>query len=81
MSEVLTGQAPDSWVANYARQQFMVLMTEDDDFVLRHPPTDYALVWLRCGNMSNRQLREWLDMRWAAIVAKLDEGEQTIEVR
>jgi predicted nuclease of predicted toxin-antitoxin system len=81
VSDVLTGQAPDSWVVNHARQQAMVLVTKDDDFVLRHPPTDYALVWLRCGNMSNRLLRAWLDTRWAAIEAKLDEGERVIEVR
>lgn len=59
----------------------MVLVTKDDDFVLRHPPVDYTLIWLRCGNMSNRRLREWLDTRWTAIVAKLEEGERMIEVR
>ena len=59
----------------------MVLVTKDDDFVLRYPPTDYALVWLRCGNMTNRRLREWLDPQWTAIMAKLDEGERMIEVR
>ena len=79
--DVLTGQAPDSWVANHARQQSMVLVTKDDDFVLRYPPTDYVLIWLRCGNMSNRLLREWLDTRWTAIATKLEEGESMIEVR
>ena len=78
---VLTGQAPDSWVANHARQQAMVLITKDDDFVLRHPPVDYTLLWLRCGNMTNRRLRDWLEPRWSAIGAKLDERERMIEVQ
>ena len=81
VTDVLTGQAPDWWVANHARLEAMVLVTKDDDFALRHPPVDYELVWLRCGNMSNRQLRTWLDPRWAAIVARLGEGERMIEVR
>ena len=81
VSDVLTGQALDSWVANHARQQAIVLVAKDDDFVLRYPPTDYALVWLRCGTMSASSLRQWLDTRWTAIEAKLDEGERMIEVR
>ena len=59
----------------------MALVTKDDDFVLRHPPTDYVLIWLRCGHMSNRAMRAWLDTRWTAIEAKLDETERVIEVR
>ena len=56
-------------------------MTKDDDFVLRYPPDDCTLIWLRCGNMTNRRLRQWLDARWSAIKAELDSGERMIEVR
>ena len=31
-----------------------ILITKDDDFRLRHPPAGYRLVWLRCGNITNR---------------------------
>ena len=79
--DVLTGQAPDSWIATYARQQGTVLLTKDDDFALRHPPTDYILVWLRCGNMSNRGLRDWLTPRWAMVEERLGAGERFVEVR
>lgn len=81
VGDALTGQAPDSWVANYARQKGLAIMTKDDDFTLRHPPTDYTLIWLRCGNMSNRRLTEWLTARWRAVEARLDDGERLIEVR
>ena len=79
--DVLTGQAPDSWIATYARQRGSVLLTKDDDFALRHPPTDYRLVWLRCGNMSNRGLRDWLAARWAMVEQRLRAGERFVEVR
>lgn len=79
--DVLTGQAPDSWIATYVRQRRKVLLSKDDDFALRHPPTDYMLVWLRCGNMSNRGLREWLAARWPMVEERLRAGERLVEVR
>lgn len=79
--DVLGGQAPDHDIADHARHNDLVLVTKDDDFVLRHPPTDYGLIWLRCGNMSNRRLCAWLDTRWSAVASKLDDEERMIEVR
>ena len=79
--DVVGGQAADRDVADHARRNDLTLVTKDDDFALRHPPVDYALIWLRCGNMTNRGLRAWLDVRWPAIAAKLAEGERMIEVR
>ena len=79
--DVLGGQAPDRDVADHARRNGLTLLTKDDDFALRHAPVNYELIWLRCGNMSNRGLRAWLDARWPAIAAKLAEGERMIEVR
>jgi predicted nuclease of predicted toxin-antitoxin system len=38
-------------------------------------------VWLRCGNITNRALREWLEPRWAEIERLLREGERFIEVK
>ena len=59
----------------------LVLITKDDDFRLRHPPSDYRLVWLRCGNITNRALREWLGERWPEVRQRLDAGEVFVEVR
>ena len=79
--DVLGGQAPDRDVARHACLNGLTLVTKDDDFALRYPPVEYGLIWLRCGNMSNRGLRAWLDARWPAIADRLADGERMIEVR
>jgi predicted nuclease of predicted toxin-antitoxin system len=38
-------------------------------------------VWVRCGNITNRALREWLLERWTLLLVKLEAGENLIEVR
>ena len=77
----LDGQTPDAEIAAFATAEGFVLVTKDDDFALRHPPVHYQLVWLRCGNITNRALREWLLARWTSLLVKLDAGERLIEVR
>ena len=79
--DVLGGQTPDREIAAYAEQHELVLLTKDDDFLLRHPPQRARLVWLRCGNLTNHALRLWLEPRWPLIKAKLEQGERVIEVR
>ncbi|NIJ09030.1 putative nuclease of putative toxin-antitoxin system [Sphingomonas vulcanisoli] len=58
-----------------------MLVTKDDDFRLRFPPIAYQLVWVRCGNITNRALRVWLDARWPRVLALLAAGDALIEVR
>lgn len=77
----LTGETPDRDIASHAVERGYVLVSKDEDFVTRHPPIDYQLVWLRIGNASNKSLAAWLEPRFAAIVAKLEDGERLIEVR
>ncbi len=81
VTQRLGGQTPDAEIATFVVTEGFVLVTKDDDFALRHPPVDYQLVWLRCGNISNRALREWLLDRWTLLLVKLDAGERLIEVR
>ena len=81
VAEVLGGQTPDVQVARYAVRHGLILVTKDDDFALRHPPDDYRLVWLRCGNITNRSLRIWLAARWGALAQRLGDGERMVEVR
>ena len=79
--DVLGGQTPDASIAEHAKAEALVLITKDDDFRLRYPPSDYRLVWLRCGNITNRALREWLGERWPEVRERLDGGEAFVEVR
>ena len=81
VSAGLGGQTPDRLIAAYAAEGGWTLVTKDDDFRLRFPPVSYQLVWLRCGNITNRALRPWLEARWPAVKAKLDAGERLVEVR
>lgn len=81
VADVLGGQAPDATIASHAAANGFVLLTKDDDFRLRHPPGGYRLVWLRCGNITNRALRVWLEDRWPEVRRRLDEHELFVEVR
>jgi predicted nuclease of predicted toxin-antitoxin system len=81
VNECLGGQTPDRDVAAYAITNQCVLVTKDDDFILRFPPVEYRLLWLRCGNITNRALRLWLDDRWARVMEKLDASERLVELR
>ena len=81
ISVVLGGQTADAVIAAHATTNALVLITKDDDFRLRHPPGDYRLVWLRCGNITNRALRAWLGERWDEVRRRLDEGDVFVEVR
>lgn len=81
VTAALGGQIPDREIAYFVESHQLVLVTKDDDFLLRYPPVRSRLVWLRCGNISNRGLRVWLDERWEAIEAKLREGDKVVEVR
>lgn len=81
VGDVLGGQTPDAAIAEYAVANALVLLTKDDDFRLRHPPGGYRLVWLRCGNITNRVLHAWLDQRWPEVRRRLEEGEVFVEVR
>lgn len=79
--DTLGGQTPDREIAAHVERHALILVTKDDDFVLWYPPGRSRLLWLRCGNITNRGLRLWLDARWPTIEARLRQGERVIEVR
>jgi predicted nuclease of predicted toxin-antitoxin system len=81
VTERLGGQTSDAQIAACASAEGLILLTKDDDFALRHRPEHYRLVWLRCGNITNRALREWLEERWSLLAERLEADERLIEVR
>jgi len=81
VTEALSGQTPDAAIVDYAERHGLILVSKDDDFATRFPGRSYRLLWLRCGNITNAALSDWLAERWEAIARKLEDGESLIEVR
>lgn len=65
-----------------AREAKAVVMTKDYDFVelldqFGPPP---QIIWIRCGNTSNAQMREFLLRGFSKAYAFLQEGEPLVEI-
>lgn len=73
--------ASDAAIADYAERTGCVLVTKDEDFLALRLPDRFTLLWLRCGNATNRALFGWLEPRWVKIERLLEAGEQVVEVR
>jgi len=61
----------------------VVLLTKDDDFVklLRQYGPPPQVVWVRCGNVTNQNLRHIVLAAWPRAEALLAVGEDLVEVR
>ena len=53
----------DRLIADLATRDRLVVVTKDEDFLRLRSPDRFQLLWLRCGNITNRALRAWLDAR------------------
>lgn len=74
--------ALDVEIFQRARHSGHVIMTKDDDFVdivtrLGPPP---QILWITCGNVTNRALRELLARAFPAAQAHLAAGEPVVEL-
>lgn len=74
--------ATDIQIFDAARRPDHVVMTKDDDFVdivtrLGAPP---QILWVTCGNVTNRALRELLTRAFPAAQAHLEAGEPVVEI-
>ena len=61
----------------------IVIVTKDEDFSLLStelgvPP---QVVWIRCGNTSNRVLRQLLQSEMSKVVQLLQDGHALVEIR
>src|SRR4051812_39146690 len=73
--------ATDAQVAERAEETGAVLVSKDEDFLTLRLTRPFQLLWLRCGNVTNRALAEWLETRWPRIEESLADGEALVEVR
>src|ERR1041385_6605389 len=74
--------AEDIDIFNAARTAKAVVLTKDSDFrdlVLRlgAPP---QVLWLTCGNTSNRRMREILEQSLPKAITLLDSGDPLVEI-
>ncbi len=60
----------------------VVLISKDSDFVelITQRGTPPRLLWVTCGNLTNRRLREVLERLFADAVALLQSGETIVEL-
>jgi predicted nuclease of predicted toxin-antitoxin system len=79
--DVGLGAASDLAIASYAEDEGHTLVSKDDDFLMLRLPNRFALLWLRCGNTTNRALTLWMNERWERVEMLLKSGEGLVELR
>jgi predicted nuclease of predicted toxin-antitoxin system len=81
--EVQLAQAKDNPIWQHAQGQGAVIVSKDEDFAewVRRGRPGPAVVWLRLGNSTRRELITWISPRWPAVTTRLQEGARLVEVR
>jgi predicted nuclease of predicted toxin-antitoxin system len=74
--------AKDIEIFEAARQPNVVIMSKDSDFVdlvcrLGTPP---QILWLTCGNVTNRNLKQLLQATLLTAIDQLHQGELVVEI-
>lgn len=74
--------AQDMEIFKAARVENAVIMTKDSDFIdlvcrLGSPP---QILWLTCGNVTNRNLRQLLTATLPEALKQLRQGEMIVEI-
>ena len=83
VSELGLGEADDELLWQRAAEDDCVMISKDEDFALRvylgrQPPV--RLVWLRLGNCRNTHLCQAIQRALPSILARLQAGDQMVEV-
>lgn len=73
--------AVDPEIAHFAVRKGYVLVSKDADFsdLLREEPS-LRVLWLRVGNLSNRELLARLEEVWSEVIARFEAGETIVPV-
>ena len=83
VSELSFGDADDELLWQRAAREGCVMISKDEDFARRvylgrQPPV--PVVWLWLGNCRNTYLRQAIQEALPAVVARLQAGDQLVEV-
>jgi predicted nuclease of predicted toxin-antitoxin system len=83
VTEILAPDADDREIATEANRLGAALITKDADFIdlSDRGVLQGALIWLKSGNMSNRQKMRLLLPALPEIVARIGAGDRVIELR
>ena len=81
--DINLAQAKDNPIWQRAQSQGAVIVSKDEDFAewVRRGRTGPAVVWLRLGNSTRRELLAWIAPRWPTVLTRLQEGVRLVEVR
>ena len=81
--DVQLAQAKDNPIWQRAQSQGGVIVSKDEDFAewVRRGRPGPAVVWLRLGNSTRRELLAWIAPRWPTVMTRLQEGARLVEVR
>lgn len=74
--------AKDIEIFEAAKFADAIIMTKDSDFIdlvcrLGTPP---KIIWITCGNVTNRNLRQLLTATLSEALLKLEQGESMVEI-
>lgn len=75
--------ASDHEIFAAARSADVVILTKDRDFVdlVKRNGAPLRVIWITCGNTSNRELRRVLERIFAKACELLGSGEPLVEIR
>ena len=81
--DVQLAQAKDNPIWQRAERHGAVIVSKDEDFAewVRRGRPGPAVVWLRLGNSTRRELLTWISPRWPTVITRLQEGARLVEVR
>jgi len=73
--------AADDAIRNYAASIGAVIITKDEDFVIREVlQKGPSVVWIRIGNTRRAELLRRIEADFTAIVVALERGETLVEI-
>lgn len=80
IKQVLSTEADDRDIWNYAKENGFAIVTKDDDFVQRslllgHPP---KVIWIRLGNCKTQQIFQLLTHSRETVLAFISDEEKSL---
>lgn len=76
--------ASDHKLLNFARLDDRIIVTKDSDFaayIRSNPDVKVGIIWLKVGNLRNREFEPWLVNRWPQVCTLFEQGHLIVEVR